>query len=155
MKLPRKQRNPPPQTIIVLSLLVSLRAISVSATVSKKLDQEGEPQIPDTSIKCGTCPCENPCGQLPPPPPCANPCGQLPPPPPPPPPPATPPPPETTCCTPQTPPPPRLICVTCEPGELYHPYADDWGFYSTAERNAAQKWLLLAGCCLLGLLIIW
>ncbi|GAY43782.1 hypothetical protein CUMW_077180 [Citrus unshiu] len=146
MGLPRKQRIHQTLSIVVLVpiLLIAISSILASANISKKLDQElvPPPQIPDTSIKCGTCPCVNPCGQLPPPPP------------PPPPPPS---PPKTTYCPPQvqTPPPPRFIYVTGEPGEIYHTDSDDWGFYSTAQPNVAKNRLLLAACGVLGLFIIW
>lgn len=132
-----------------------------------------EQKLQDLSMKCGECPCVNPCiHQLPSPPP-----------PPPPPPPAT----TTQYCPPQAPPPPRFIYftsptdrnsspppsftyvtglpnptqipppprfyyVTAPPGNSYltHPY--NWEIYSIATLNFPDFLLLLVGC---GLLVIF
>ncbi|KAL5743418.1 hypothetical protein ACOSQ2_026534 [Xanthoceras sorbifolium] len=152
MWLPRNQKGP--QTLgmmIIILLIISSFTIQASATLSKKLDQEQllvpPPDYNYNGIKCGTCPCVNPCGQLPPPPP-------SPPPPPPP-----PPPPKTPSCPQQQqlpPPPPRFIYVTGVPGEIYQTEVDNWGFFSrSAECNVAKKLLLLAGYFVLGILVIW
>lgn len=93
------------QTLDLKMMLISIFFLSLvvifpmfNATSTKKLDEV--PSVPNPSIKCGSCPCVNPCSQ------------QLPPPPPPPPPPTTTKIPATQYCSPQTPPPPRFIYVT-------------------------------------------
>lgn len=79
--------------IILISIFVPL-----SASVSHEKVDEAMVQ---TSVKCGECPCVNPCSQL-----------QVPPPPPPPPPPT---PQSTQYCPPQTPPPPRFYYFSGPP----------------------------------------
>ncbi|KAJ0042303.1 hypothetical protein Pint_18630 [Pistacia integerrima] len=125
MVLPRSERSRQRQ----LSLILLICLISLVFPVSS---QELVPPEPDSSIKCGTCPCVNPCDQLPPPPP---------------------PPPKTTYCPPLAPPPPRFIYVTGMPGQIYQTAADTWGFYSRAECNVAKILLVVAGYGVLGLLI--
>ncbi|XVF71463.1 hypothetical protein PTKIN_Ptkin12aG0039400 [Pterospermum kingtungense] len=133
-----------------LLLLVVILSFSFSFPIpihasTKKLEEIVPvlvPQAPTTEIKCGTCPCVNPCGQ------------QKPPPPPPPP----PPPRFTYDCNPVSmpPPPPRFYYVTGVPGQLYEADTDDrWTFFSNAGSNIVLIWLLLFGYgLLLGLLII-
>lgn len=85
---------------IKLILLLSIFA-RISAISHEKVHEQVVQPFPETSIKCGECPCANPCSQ------------QLPPPPPPPPPMITqycPPPPQ-----PQAPPPPRFYYFTGPP----------------------------------------
>ncbi|XP_012089935.2 leucine-rich repeat extensin-like protein 6 [Jatropha curcas] len=92
------------------------------------------PELNTGEIKCGSCPCVNPCA-LPPPPP-------TPPPPPP------PPPPKTIYCPPLQlpPPPPRFVYVTAVPGNnLYviDPYRNNWDYYSNANKQNSLTMLLL------------
>ncbi|KAK1351633.1 Phosphatidylinositol 4-kinase beta 1-like [Heracleum sosnowskyi] len=131
--------------------------ITCSATDSPlvKLDQqaETEPVIHDVSIKCGECPCVNPCSQQYSPPP--------PPPSPPPPPPPAPPLPPTQYCPPNAPPPPRFVYFTGPPpprfvyfagppgGDLYpvenHPF--NMVVYGGSGRHFVDKGLLLLLVC--------
>uniref|UniRef100_A0A2N9J0F7 Uncharacterized protein n=1 Tax=Fagus sylvatica TaxID=28930 RepID=A0A2N9J0F7_FAGSY len=130
--------------------------MTMSATVSKKLDQTNS--LPDheeanTELKCGTCPCVNPCEQQQPPPPPPPPPPPLPPPPPP----QTPKNPSSQYFTPQAPPPPpRFIYFTGVPGNLYNtdPY-NTWVYYSGADRNVIVGSPLLVGCGVLELIVIW
>ncbi|CAK9317979.1 unnamed protein product [Citrullus colocynthis] len=108
--------------------------------------QTSSPQNPDAEIKCGSCPCSNPCVQ------------QLPPPPPPPPPappctptlPSRPPPPRfiyTSSSSP--PPPPRFIYTTGVPGDLYQVDANNhWYYFSgtTGKRPAMAAVVVALGC---------
>ncbi|XP_002532967.2 uncharacterized protein LOC8276573 [Ricinus communis] len=120
--------------------LIFFAVPSCAATsVTKKLDQTlvPQPQEPDAGIKCGSCPCVNPCAQLPPPPP----------------------PPKTVYCTPLAPPPPRFIYVTGVPGNgnLYvtDPY-ENWDYYSDATHNVVSWFLAAFGFGVLHLMmIIW
>ncbi|KAL6219519.1 hypothetical protein ACLB2K_007278 [Fragaria x ananassa] len=100
-----------------------------TVTLSSTQKEETDTSTATGEIKCGTCPCVNPCQQQ---------QQELPPPPPP------PPPAMTTGCTPAlpaapavlAPPPPRFIYVTGIPGDLYK--TDTYGssysydFYSAA-----------------------
>ncbi|XP_062152064.1 uncharacterized protein LOC133860490 [Alnus glutinosa] len=136
-----------PHKLLMLHLFLFISFSSpTSATLSEKLDQTSVPQEADTEIKCGTCPCVNPCAQqLPPPPP------------PPPPPPAAPKNPSTPYCTPLAPPPPpRFIYVTGVPGDLYvtDPAYNTWVYYSGVGRNVIVGFLLLVGCGVLELMVI-
>ncbi|KAE8021999.1 hypothetical protein FH972_007840 [Carpinus fangiana] len=140
----------PHTLILILHLFLFISAITAT-NLPEKLDQTSVPlpqEAADTEIKCGTCPCVNPCAQ------------QLPPPPPPPPPPAAPKfNPATTYCTPAAPPPPRFIYVTGVPaaGDLYvaDPY-NTWVYYSGAGRPnvIVGLWLLLVGCGVLEMMVI-
>ncbi|KAJ7960114.1 putative Nutrient reservoir [Quillaja saponaria] len=118
----------------------------IDASISEKLDQTAVPQPKDTEIKCGSCPCVNPCDQQSPPPP----------PPPlisPPPPPAMPPKnPASQNYNPLPPPPPRFIYVTGVPG-----YGNNWEYYyGSATRDRAMNllgfacWGLLSAMMLFG-----
>nr|XP_011467108.1 PREDICTED: uncharacterized protein LOC105352253 [Fragaria vesca subsp. vesca] len=140
--LPRSWNNSPPVALIMMLIILSISLPGNSAGVTVTSDQKNQQQTvtvsstqkeeTDTStttgeIKCGTCPCVNPCQQ---------PQQQLPPP--------RPPPAMTAGCTPAlpaapallAPPPPRFIYVTGIPGELYK--TDTYGssysydFYSAA-----------------------
>ncbi|XP_041002387.1 probable pathogenesis-related protein ARB_02861 [Juglans microcarpa x Juglans regia] len=121
----------------------------MSIAFTQKLDQTSVPQEANAEIKCGTCPCANPCAQ------------QQMPLPPPPPPPAPPKNPSTQYCTPLTPPlpppPPRFIYVTGVPGNLYEtdPY-NTWVYYSGAGQNVIgiMRLLLLVVCGILELIVI-
>lgn len=136
--------------MMLLFLLISFSFPS-SATVSQKLDQTPLPQEADTEVKCGSCPCSNPCVQQPPPPP------------PPPPQPPTPKNPSTPYCPPEdpfsplAPPPPRFSYVTSVPGgNLYNTDPlNTWVFYSSADRNMIVGLLLLLGFGVLELIVIW
>ena len=135
----RHQKNP--QSLLIVFLILSISfPIPINAS-TKKLQEIVPvvvPQAPTTEIKCGTCPCVNPCGQQ-----------SLPPP--------LPPPPRFTYCNPlpMTPPPPRFYYVTGVPGQLYTADPDDrWTFFSKAGRNVIGILLLLFGHGLLGLLTI-
>lgn len=130
-------------------LIILLIPIATRVTYSTKVDDSINI---NPSIKCGECPCLNPCNQQLPPP--------LPPPPPPPycsPPPPPPPPPPAQYCSPTppapalVPPPPRFIYVT---GNL-HPTNDPFNLqiYSRVAHTAACTFLLLLGCSALHLLL--
>ncbi|CAK9150640.1 unnamed protein product [Ilex paraguariensis] len=134
---------------MLLTMLILFLGVLVpgNATVSEKLDEPLVPQLADPDIKCGACPCVNPCSQqLPPPPP------PPPPSPPPPPPPPPPPSPSTQYCTPRTPPPPpRFIYVTGPPGGLYPTDPFNLAVYAGAGREVVMGLLPLIGCMLLEL----
>ncbi|KAK7321507.1 hypothetical protein VNO77_32229 [Canavalia gladiata] len=133
-------RSPQKLTIVLLLFSITFSSTVEATTSSHKLDQSL------VEIKCGSCPCGNPCSeQLPPPPPPSSPpplllpdisspqsCDPSPPPPPP------PPPPRPPSRPPPTPPPPRFIYVTGVPGDAYANY------YSGAP-NRAVRLLILAG----------
>lgn len=128
-------------------LIVMLIPIATRATYSSTVDYSIDP-----SIKCGECPCLNPCSQQPRP-------FQPPSPPPPPlycsPPPPPPPPPPTQFCSPPAfvPPPPRFIYVA---GNLYPTNNDPFNLqiYSRVAHTAACTFLLL-GCSVLQLLVFF
>ncbi|XVE72187.1 hypothetical protein DITRI_Ditri11bG0018800 [Diplodiscus trichospermus] len=146
--VPHTHHKSNPQSLLIAFLFLSISSpIPINAS-TKKLEEvvvpEVVPQVPTTEIKCGTCPCVNPCGQQ-----------SLPPPPPPP----RPPPPRFTYCNPPpvSPPPPRFYYVTGVPGQLYttDPDHDRWTFFSNAGRNVVGILLLLFGYGLLGMLTIY
>lgn len=141
-----------PQKLLMMLLFILISfSFPLSATVSQKLDQTPLPQEADTEVKCGSCPCSNPCVQQPPPPP------------PPPPQPPTPKNPSTPYCPPEdpfsplAPPPPRFSYVTSVPGgNLYNTDPlNTWVFYSSADRNMIVGLLLLLGFGVLELIVIW
>ncbi|KAL8117907.1 hypothetical protein AgCh_015698 [Apium graveolens] len=134
---------------MLIFIVFFLVIITSSATDSPlvQLDQlaETEPVIHDVSIKCGECPCVNPCSYSPPPPPPSPP----------------PPPPPTQYCPPNAPPPPRFIYFTGPPpprfvyfagppgGDLYpvenHPF--NMVVYGGSGRHFVDKGLLLLLIC--------
>ncbi|XP_050259635.1 anther-specific proline-rich protein APG-like [Quercus robur] len=144
----------PQKLLMMLLFLLTSFSFPTSATVSQKLDQTPLPQEADTEVKCGSCPCSNPCVQQPPLPPPS-------PPPPPPPPSPTPNNPSTPYCPPLAPPPPRFTYVTSVPGgNLYntdpnYPIYNTWVYHSSADRNMIVELLLLLGFGVLELLVIW
>ncbi|KAK6146087.1 hypothetical protein DH2020_019956 [Rehmannia glutinosa] len=125
-------------TTILLMVLVFKFSVLITASAS----------FSDLSIKCGECPCLNPCSQQQPPP--------LSPPPPSPP----PPPPPVQYCNPppprfvymaaiSPPPPPRFVYVTGAPGNLY-PTDDPFNLqiYSNASHDSLR---ILGAFVLVGL----
>ncbi|PON81387.1 hypothetical protein TorRG33x02_228120 [Trema orientale] len=134
------QRWSPQRVSLVLLLLLFFSFVSSSNTESPTITTSDDDEY-HTGIKCGSCPCVNPCGQ------------QLPPPPPP-------PPPKTPYCSPVTlpPPPPRFVYVTSLPEQPYQANIipnNNWQyFYSSAGRiNLELRTLLLfVGFCALQLL---
>ncbi|KAE8702197.1 Detected protein of unknown function [Hibiscus syriacus] len=149
-----------PRSIVIIFPLLSTLfdvPINASAKILEETTPAVVPQAPTTEIKCGACPCVNPCSQqsLPPPP--------LPPPPPPRftyysslPPPS---PPMFTyynSLPPPPPSPPRFFYVTDVPGPLYTEDPNDrWFFFSGAGRNFVVVSLLLIGYGLWGLTIVY
>ncbi|KAI3665581.1 hypothetical protein L6452_44208 [Arctium lappa] len=135
--------------IIISHLLTALP--SINADNLEQTNMAPTP-IPDSSIKCGSCPCINPCGQqmLPPPPPPPRPS------PPPPPPPTIP----VTYCPPavvvvKPPPPPRFIYVTNPPSNAYHPFT--LRVYSGGGGGGGggfTGWIVVVGCVVLEWLLV-
>ncbi|CAI0451534.1 unnamed protein product [Linum tenue] len=118
--------------LFILCHLHDTNAATISS-VTEKLDDQNQPTA---EIKCGSCPCVDPCSQLPPPPPSPPP----PPPPPPPlhctplsPPPPPPPPPRIVYVKP--PPPPRFVYVTGDPYDV--------DLYSGGGRNVIDDGLMI------------
>ncbi|KAL8034400.1 hypothetical protein ABFX02_12G025800 [Erythranthe guttata] len=112
--------------IILLTVLVFQLSVSVN-TFSTEVDREIFPE--PISIKCGECPCVNPCShQSPPPPPPPENRGRY----------CSPPPPSPVYVAAETipPPPPRFNYVTGAPGNLY-PTDDPFNLmvYSNAAIN--------------------
>ncbi|KAK7276268.1 hypothetical protein RIF29_17406 [Crotalaria pallida] len=156
MVSPTQFLSPPKLTTLLFLFCISFSSLVEATTNSSKFD---------TEIKCGSCPCGNPCDEiLPPPPPPPSPqtpppqlqpeplpeisspenCDPPPPPPllpPPPPPPSPPPPPPSR--PPPTPPPPRFIYITGMPADAYN--------YYSAAQNRVVGLLVLA--CLQALLV--
>ncbi|KAM1061033.1 hypothetical protein ACFX13_026173 [Malus domestica] len=148
--------SPPHQTLVIMLLICS------SASVTATTYDDHQPLVSkevDAGIKCGTCPCVNPCEQQ-----------QLPPPPPPPPPPpktptttqdcnpnpsqyvpVAPPPPRFVYVTglpgDVPPPPPRFVYVTGLPGDVYQYQTDAYAYYSAAPRHHYSMGLLLLLVC--------
>ncbi|KEH28250.1 hypothetical protein MtrunA17_Chr5g0435061 [Medicago truncatula] len=130
--------------------IVLLFFITINAYSSSKLDQLSLASKPlDVEIKCGSCPCGNPCDEQlsPPQPPPTPPPESLPlpeysspinsnPPPSPPQQPSSPPPPPPRSRPPPTPPPPRFIYVSGEPTDVY--------YYYSAAQNRAVGFMVLA-----------
>ncbi|KAL7090218.1 hypothetical protein ACP275_12G026600 [Erythranthe tilingii] len=110
--------------IILLTVLVVQLSVSVVTTFSTEVDREIFPE--PISIKCGECPCANPCSHQSPPPP-ENP-GRY----------CSPPPPSPVYVAAEItpPPPPRFNYVTGAPGNLY-PTDDPFNLmvYSNAAIN--------------------
>ncbi|XP_057481719.1 extensin-like isoform X2 [Actinidia eriantha] len=132
---------------ILLMLLVLF--LSVNDNLSRKLDENLEPQAPNVGMKCTTCSCVNPCQLQPAPSQYCNPVG----PPPPPPPPrfvyftdpqaslAPPPPPPmfvyfTDPLAALAPPPPRFNYFTSPHGNLYATDPYNLPIYAHGGRNA-------------------
>ncbi|GAA0146375.1 hypothetical protein LIER_06350 [Lithospermum erythrorhizon] len=159
--------------LLIILLLQPSLYFSSSSIIND--EDNGVPQMPDVSIKCGECPCGSPCDPPQPPPPpsplpsppplsCPPPPMILPPPPPPSPPPPLilpPPPPlppkDGQCCkAPQVqvlPPPPRFIYVTGAP-KTYH--NDPYSVVIVAgvtRSNVLVRLLLIVGYGIVGILI--
>ncbi|KAK8661398.1 hypothetical protein V6N13_091003 [Hibiscus sabdariffa] len=124
--------------VIILPIITVIFSIPIDASnkILEEIEPVAVPQPSTTGIKCGACPCVNPCSQqsLPPPPSPPPPFprfiygNQLP-----------------------TPPPPRFYYVTGVPGQLYPVDPDDrWTFFSYAEQNLVDVSLLLFCHALLG-----
>ncbi|KAH0983565.1 hypothetical protein GBA52_010742 [Prunus armeniaca] len=138
----------PHQTLVFIMLLIwSSNSVMTTSDHENQNDHHQQTLVSqkkevDTGIKCGSCPCVNPCEQqqvLPPPPP---------PPPSPPPPPPPPKAPTTTTqdCPPNPyvpPPPPRFVYVTGLPGDVYQYETDAYAYYSPAPRHLYNLGLLL------------
>ncbi|KAL5126838.1 hypothetical protein HKD37_14G039374 [Glycine soja] len=150
-----KSWTPQKLTIVLLLFCITISSPVEANTFSSKLDQSLVSQPTHTEIKCGSCPCGNPCDEQllsPPPPPPASPpplflpeissptppesCDDSSPLPPPPPPSRPPPPPPSR--PPPTPPPPRFIYVTGVPG-------DGYAYYYSAAQNRVVGLLVFAG----------
>ena len=140
--------------MIMLILLPTPLINASTSTSSERHDEILVPQVPDSSIKCMTCPCDPCSDQHPPPPP-------PPPPSPPPPPPRlqdcgqeVPPPPRFIYVTGQPPPPPRFTYITSEPGNLYASDPTNFVFYSAARKNVIIGFVVFVGCGILEVLIM-
>ncbi|KAI4307630.1 hypothetical protein L6164_030798 [Bauhinia variegata] len=143
MASPTQTWCPHKLTIMLLFFILSF-SFPIQASTSEKVDQPvATPPTGAEEVKCGSCPCANPCvQQLPPPPPPPPPSPSLqncnPPPPPPSPPP------------PRPPPPPRFTYVTGAPGNVY-----TWEYYYSAAQNRAVGLLLLAAMALLSINMVF
>ncbi|KAL8266164.1 hypothetical protein R6Q59_003508 [Mikania micrantha] len=146
--------NPSIQTpifiIIILATLLPINGDTFDETNTV-------PPLPDSSIKCGSCPCINPC-ELPPPPSPPPPPPPLPcPSPPPPPPPLPPPPPPATYCPPvaaKPPPPPRFIYVTSPPSSVYHPFPlQIYSGVGGRRLGGVGCWIVVVGCLVLDVVL--
>ncbi|KAK4426564.1 hypothetical protein Salat_1425000 [Sesamum alatum] len=144
--------------------MVLVLQFSVLITASVSFATKVDDDIPDPSIKCGECPCGNPCNQQLPPPPLPP---SSPPPPPALPPPPPPPPPEQYCSPPpppprfvytastSPPPPPRWIYVTADPRNS-HPF--NLQIYSNAAHDRLRNFRafpLVSCIAALILLVFW
>lgn len=133
MALLSRTSSPLTVHLLVLLLCMSLsfrKGSSTSSDHDHKVVQQKLQQADDdhAGIKCGSCPCVNPCAQE----------QQLSPPPPPPSPPPPPPPPKNCNPSPLTPPPPRFIYVTGIPGVYQTTDQNSWQYYySGGGRNVA------------------
>ncbi|KAL7608527.1 hypothetical protein Lser_V15G12562 [Lactuca serriola] len=118
--------NPSIQAVALFMIILTTLASMINGDNLQETNLV--PELPDASIKCGSCPCVDPCGSQPtfPPPPLPSPSPPPPPPPLPSPPPPSPPPPATQYCPPavvaKPPPPPRFIYVTSPPSSVNHPF---------------------------------
>nr|DAD32030.1 TPA_asm: hypothetical protein HUJ06_010881 [Nelumbo nucifera] len=140
------------QMLLALILVIIVTTPTINGSTSEKLGQSSVPAIPNSEIKCSTCPCDA-CNHQ-----------QSPPPPPPPPPPQDPsteycpppPPPYLPACTKclpllsAPPPPPPLFYVT---GQSTYLYPIDPNFSGTG-RISGVATLVLIGCGLLSLIML-
>ncbi|KAI3451821.1 hypothetical protein Pfo_008486 [Paulownia fortunei] len=119
------------RTLVTLLILqFSSILIRQSASFSTKVDD-----LPDPSIKCGECPCVNPCSQQQP----------------------TPPPPPPLPMQYFSPPPPRFVYVTGPPGNLYPSDPFNLQIFSDAAYNSLKitTFLLVVVFSALQLLVFW
>ncbi|XP_052196113.1 leucine-rich repeat extensin-like protein 1 [Diospyros lotus] len=112
---------------ILLTMLILFAGLATvpanAASPVKKIDE------PNAGVKCGACPCVNPCNQQqPPPPPPSFPSSQY----------CAPTPPMA-----MTPPPPRFVYFTDPRGYLYQRDPFDLPIYSSADWNLASPPVLV------------
>lgn len=151
-------------------IIITIIFLFLHLLIFAAADDHGDDKslVHNVSIKCGECPCGNPCNQLlPPPPPAASPPPKYCPPqtqPQPQPQPQSPPPPRFIYYTglPQQsnnnipPPPPRFSYVTGPPGNIYPPDPFNLEIYSkaTTTRRNNNNNILFVGCGLLQILLV-
>ncbi|KVI02775.1 hypothetical protein Ccrd_018935 [Cynara cardunculus var. scolymus] len=145
---------------LALFMIIISHLLTALPSINGDINLEETNTMPDSSIKCGSCPCINPCGQqmLPPPPPLPSPSPPPPPPPLPSPPPPQPPNNPITYCPPAVvvvkppPPPPRFIYVTNPPASVYHPFT--LRVYSGGGGSRFGGWTVVVGCVVLKWLLL-
>ncbi|CAI9259490.1 unnamed protein product [Lactuca saligna] len=151
--------NPSIQAVALFMIILTTLAFMINGDNLQETNLV--PELPDASIKCGSCPCVDPCGSQPtfPPPPLPSPSPPPPPPPLPSPPPPSPPPPATQYCPPavvaKPPPPPRFIYVTSPPSSVNHPFT--LNVYSGGcgcRFGGVTGWIFVVGCVVLEWLLI-
>lgn len=121
-----------PRLYTKMVYLLLLTSISYNSTTALETTQQDQDKKVEAVIKCGSCPCVNPCSQSQPPPP---------------------PPPPKVQCSPAAanhpPPPPRFVYVTSVPEQPWQaniiPNNNNWQyFYGAAETTAKNTHLLFS-----------